>query len=204
MFNTTIWIGHDSEASARAHEDPMDQLRDRVYAMEHNLETLRTRLTQVADLRDAQGIREDHRAIVARLSEVEECASIHTLREFMSKILRLESMLSGENGGVIGEEIRACNRRIDNHRYTMNDFYAGISTQDWYHDISDQEGGEETENQPGMENRPSGRRRLRGHAPQHRIQRPFQEQCLDHPHRHQCMMLRQHMTLKDRQPFLLR
>ena len=74
----------------------MNQLRDRVYAMEHNLETLRTRLTQVADLRDAQGIREDHRAIAARLNEVEECASVHTLREFVSKIFRLEAMLSGE------------------------------------------------------------------------------------------------------------
>ena len=114
MFKSTIWIRHDSEASARAHEDPMDQLRDHVHAMEHNLETLslRTRLTQVADLRDAQGIREDHRAIVARLSEVEECASIHTLHEFMSKILRLEAMLSGEAGGMIGEAIRACNRRM--------------------------------------------------------------------------------------------
>ena len=85
MFNSTIWIRHDSEASACAHEDPMDQLRDRVHAMEHNLETLRTRLTQVADLRDAQGIREDHRAIVARLNEVEECAS-YTL--FASSCLR--------------------------------------------------------------------------------------------------------------------
>ena len=152
----------------------MDQLRDRVHAMEHNLETLRTRLTQVADLWDAQGIREDHRAIVARLNEVEECASVHTLREFMSKILRLESMLSGENGGVIGEAIRACSRRIDKYRDTMDDFYARISTQDWYHDISDQEGGEQAENQPGVENRSSGRRRLRSHAPQRRIQRPFQ------------------------------
>ena len=75
---------------------------------------------------------------------------------------------------MVGEAIRACNRRLDNHRDTMDDFYARISTQDWYHDISDQEGGEEAENQPGMENRPSGRRRLRGHAPQRRIQRPFQ------------------------------
>ena len=74
----------------------------------------------------------------------------------------------------MGEAIRACNRRLDNHRDTMDDFYARISTQDWYHDISDQEGGEEAENQPGMENRPSGRRRLRGHAPQRRIQRLFQ------------------------------
>ena len=175
LFNSTIWIRHDSEASARAHEDPMDQMRDRVCAMEHNLETLRTQLTQVADLRDAQGIREDHRVIVARLNEVEECASVHTLREFVSKILRLESMLSGENGGAIGEAIRACNRRIDNHRDVMDDFYARISIQDWYHDVSDQEGGEEVENQPGMENRPSGRRRLRGHAPQRRIQRPWSE-----------------------------
>ena len=60
MFNSTIWMNHDQEASARAHADPIDQLRDRVYAMERNLETLRTRLTQVAHLRDAQGIREDH------------------------------------------------------------------------------------------------------------------------------------------------
>ena len=44
----------------------MDRLRDRVVAMEHNLETLRTHVTQMADLRDAQGIREDHRAIIAR------------------------------------------------------------------------------------------------------------------------------------------
>ena len=120
---------------------------------------------------------------------------VHTLREFMSKILRLESMLSGEHGGVIGEAIRACNRRLDSHRATMDDFYASrISTQDWYHDLSDQEGGEEVrlsnrdtnaENQPGVENRPSGRRRLRGHAPQRRFQ--SKGQCLDHHHHHQCM-----------------
>ena len=55
----------------------------------------------------------------------------------------------------------------------MDDFYARISTQDWYHDISDQEGGEETENQSGIENRLPGRRRLRGHAPQRRTMRPW-------------------------------
>ena len=92
LFSSTIWIRHDSEASARIHGNFVDCLRDRVSAMEHNLDTLRTRLTQVADLRDAQGIREDHRAIIARLNEVEECATVHTLREFMSKICRLEAM----------------------------------------------------------------------------------------------------------------
>ena len=34
----------------RMHEDPVNCLRDRVIAMEHNLDTLRTRLTQVADM----------------------------------------------------------------------------------------------------------------------------------------------------------
>ena len=44
MFSSTIWISNDSEASARMHGNPVDCLRDRVMAMEHNLETLRTRL----------------------------------------------------------------------------------------------------------------------------------------------------------------
>ena len=155
------------------HGNPVDCLRDRVMAMEHNLETLRTRLTQVADLRDAQGIREDHRAIIARLNEVEECATVHTLREFMSKICRLEAMFIGEGGGVIFEAIRACNRRIDSQKITLDDFYARIRTQDWYHDRSDQEEDEEKENQPGTENRSSGRRRLRGHAPRRRTLRQW-------------------------------
>ena len=171
--NSTIWVRHDHEASARMHEDPMDQLHDRARAMEHNLETLRTRVTQVADLRDAQGIREDHRAIIARLNEVEECATVHTLREFMSKICRLEAMFTGEDGGAIIGAIRACNRRLDNHRDIMDDFQARISTQDWYHDVSEQEGGEETENQSGIETRPPGRRRLRGHAPPRRTMRQW-------------------------------
>ena len=38
------------------------------------------------------------------------------------KILRLESMVCGEHGETIGEAIRACNRRLDNHRATMDDF----------------------------------------------------------------------------------
>ena len=137
MFHSTIWLELDQEASARAHEEPIEQLRDRVCAMEANLETLRTRLTQVADLRDAQGSREDHQALIARLTEIEECASVHTLRE-LTKVLRLESMVCGEQGGTVGEAIRACNRRLDNHRATMDDFYVRISIQDWYHDLSEQ------------------------------------------------------------------
>ena len=51
----------------------------------------------------------------------------------MSKIRRLEAMFTGEspgeNGGAIVEAIRACNRRLDSHRDTMDDFYARINTQ---------------------------------------------------------------------------
>ena len=148
--------------------------------MEHNLETLRTRLSRSLTRCSRHSGRPPSPS--TRLTEVEECASVHTLREFMSKIHRLESMLSGEHGGVIGEAIRACNRRLDNHRATMDDFYARISTQDWYHDLSDQEDNEESrlstrdananaENQSGVENRPLGRRRTRGQAPQRRFQR---------------------------------
>ena len=167
MFHTTIWLEHDPGASARAHNERIEQLRARVRTMEANLETLRTRLAQVADL------------------QIEECASVHTLREFMTKILRLESMVCGEQGRIVGEAIRACNTRLDNHKATMDDFYARIRIQDWYRDLSEQEDDEETqqsttrtegrdanaENQPGVENRPLGRRRIRGQAPQRRFQR---------------------------------
>ena len=138
LFNTTIWMDHDPEASVRG-DDPMRQMQERLTCMEHNLETLRTRVTQVADLRDAQGIREDHRTIVARLNEVEEYASANTLREFMIKIQRLEPMLVGENGGAVGEAIRVCNRRIDHQQASLEDVRARSRTQDWYHELSDQD-----------------------------------------------------------------
>ena len=112
LFNTTIFLEHEADAN-EAQDDPMGNLRSRLMCVEHNIETLRTRLTQVVDLRDTQGIRQDHRAIVARLDEVEEYASASTFREFMAKIQRLESMLVNDGGGTVGEAIRVCTRRID-------------------------------------------------------------------------------------------
>ena len=103
-------LEHDPEASA-SRDDPMRQMQERLMCVEHNIETLRTRLTQVVDLRDTQGIRQDHRSIVARLDEVEEYASASTFREFMTKIQRLESlesMLVNNDGGTVGEAIRVC------------------------------------------------------------------------------------------------
>ena len=82
--------------------------------------------------------------------------------------MRLEAQVGGNHGGVLGEAIRACHLRLDNQNATMDDFYARIRTQDWYHDLSEQESEEEIqqavaraegqdtngENQPGAENRP--------------------------------------------------
>ena len=116
---------------------------------------------------------------------MEECIAVHTLREFMIRIMRLESLVCGEHGGVIGEAIRACDLRLDNHKAILDDFYARIRTQAWYHDLSEQESEEEmrqnntrledrdtnAENRPGADNRPLSRRRIRSYAPQRRAQR---------------------------------
>ena len=161
------------------------QTRQQMSTMQANLETLRIRVGQIADLRDAQGLREGQRALTARLTEVEACSSIQTLREFRRRIMRLEAQVGGNHGGVLGEAIRACHLRLDNPNAIMDDFHARIRTQDWYHDLSEQESEEEIqqavaraegqdandENQPGAESRPLGRRRARNHAPQRRVQR---------------------------------
>ena len=151
--------------------------------MQANLETLRTRVGQIADLRDAQGLREGQRTLTARIAEVEECSSVQTLREFMRRIMRLEAQVGGNHGGVLGEAIRACHVRLDNQNAMMDDFHARIRARDWYHDLSEQESDEEQivaraerqeangENQLGAENRPVVRRRARNHAPQRRVQR---------------------------------
>ena len=183
MFHTTIWLEHDREASA--HEEPMEQIRGELSTMQANLETLRTRAGQVADLRDAHGLRRGQRTLTARLGEVEECISVQNLREFMHRITRLEAQVGGNHGGALGEAIRACHLRLDNQNVLMEEFHARIRARDWYHDLSEQESDEEiqqivaraesqetnVENQPGVENRPFVRRRVRSHAPQHRTQR---------------------------------
>ena len=116
---------------------------------------------------------------------MEECTSAQTLREFVNRILRLEAMVCGNHGGKIGEAIRACNMRLDHHKAIVDDFYARIRIQERYHDLSEHENEEEmqqavarneghdtnAENQPGVENRPSGRHRIRNQAPQRRVQR---------------------------------
>ena len=119
LFHSTIWMEHDQEASV--HEEPIVQVRQQMSTMQANLETLR--------MCDAQGLREGQRALTARLTEVEECTSVQTLREFIYRIMRLEALVGGSHGGILGEAIRACNLRIDNHKAMMDDFHARIRTQ---------------------------------------------------------------------------
>ena len=106
--------------------------------MQANLETLRTRVGQVADLRDAQGIREGQRVLSTRLAEVEECISVQNVREFMRRIMRLEAQIGGNHGGVMGETVRSCLARLDGQAVELEDFRARLRTQEWYHDLSEQ------------------------------------------------------------------
>ena len=161
LFSDTICLEHEPDPST-ARDNPMRDMQERLMCVEHNNETLRTRVTQVADLRDARGIRRDQDTIVARLNEVEEYASAHTFREFMSKIQRLESMLVGNGGGTLGDAIRVCSRRIDQQQILLDEMRNRARTQDANVEGSD----ENSENVSGRENRAMDRRRRRGPLPQ--------------------------------------
>ena len=168
MFNTTIFIEHEALAN-EMQDDPIGSLHSRLRCVEHNIETLRTRLTQVFDLRDTQGIRRDHRAIATRLDEVEEYASASTFREFMTKIQRLESMLLTDGGGTVGEAIRLCTRRIDQQQATLDDVRNRVRAQEANTEWSE----ENSENISGRENRTTDRRRRRGMPSQEIWQSPM-------------------------------
>ena len=168
LFNTTIFLEHDAAASERQ-DDPIGSLHCRLRCIEHNVETLRTRLTQVVDLRDTQGIRRDHRAIAARLDEVEEYASASTFQEFITKIQRLESMLLTDGGGTVGEAIRLCTRRIDQQQAILDDVRSRMRAQDA--SIEWSEGN--SENISGRENRAADRRRRQGMPIQGFFQSPM-------------------------------
>ena len=142
LFHQTTWLEHDREAAA--HEEPVTQIRQELSTIQANLETLRTRLGQVADLRDAHGLREGQRTLTTRIAEVEECISVQNLRELMRRITRLEAQVGGNHGGVLGETIRACHLRLDSQTAVLKELQASIRPRDWYRDLSEQESDEET------------------------------------------------------------
>ena len=168
LFNTTIFLEHTADAN-EARDDPVGNLRGRLRCAEHNIETLRTRLTQVIELRDTQSVRRDHRAIVARLDEVEEYVSASTFRELMTKIHRLESMLVNDGGGTVGEAIRVCTRRIDHQQAVLDDVRGRVRAQEGSWEWSE----ENSENISGRDNGLADRRRRRGAPVQGAFQSPM-------------------------------
>ena len=59
--------------------------------MQANLDTLRTRIGEVAGLRDVHGLHEGQQVLATRMNEVDECISVHNVREFMRRIMLIES-----------------------------------------------------------------------------------------------------------------
>ena len=118
MFHQTIWLEHDR--SAAANEDPSTQIRRELWTMQANLETLRTRVGDMEGLRDLRGLREGQQVLATRISEVEECISVHHVREFMRRIMQIESRI-GSTGGVIGDTLRHCLIRLDQCTASLDD-----------------------------------------------------------------------------------
>ena len=112
--------------------------------MQANLETLGTCIGQVADLRDMYGLREGQQMLATRMNEVEECISVHSVREFMGCIMLIESRIGG-TGGVIGEAIRNCFMTLDSQAADLEDLRDRMRTQEWYHDLSEQESDDEAQ-----------------------------------------------------------
>ena len=54
------------------------------------------------------------------MNEVEERISAHNVREFVRRIMLIESRL-GSTGGVIGETLRNCLIRLDSHAADLED-----------------------------------------------------------------------------------
>ena len=148
--------------------------------MRANLETLRTRVREVEGLHDARGLREGQEALSTRISEIEECITVHHVREYMRRIILIERI--GNSGGVIGETLRQCQVRLDQYAASLTDLRERMRTQDWYHDLPEQEsddeiqqtlGRAETEHDNDAENRPVNRNRRRNRliAQQRRVAR---------------------------------
>ena len=63
----------------------------------------------------------------------------------MRRILQIESRL-GSTGGNVGDTLRQCVMRIEEHDADLEDLRARMREQDWYHDLSERESDEEIQN----------------------------------------------------------
>ena len=79
--------------------------------------------------RDMAGLSEGQRALATRLSEVEECISVHHVREFMRRLMQLESRM-GNSGGIISDTLRHCLMKVDQCAADLNDLRVRMREQD--------------------------------------------------------------------------
>ena len=99
----------------------MTQVRSEIWSMRANLKTLRTRLGDAEDLREGQ------ETLSARIRDIEECITVHHVRENMRRIILLESRV-GNSGGVIGDTLRQCQVRLDQCSDSLNDLRERMRT----------------------------------------------------------------------------
>ena len=165
-LNSTIWLEHDP--NARPNEDPLAQVRNETWTARANLKTLRTRLREVEGLHDARDFVKDKRHYLPGSAKLKN-ASLHHFREYMHRIILIESRV-GNSGGVIGETLRQCQVRLDQYAAGLTDLRERMRTQDRYHDLSEQESDDEiqqmigradTEHDNDAEIRPANRSRRR-------------------------------------------
>ena len=110
LFHRTIWMEHDRDAVVN--EDPVTQIRGELWTTQANLETLRTRVGEVEGRRELVGLREGQQALATRISEVEQCISVHHVREFMRRLIQLESRI-GNIGGILWDTLRHCLMKLE-------------------------------------------------------------------------------------------
>ena len=129
---------------------------------QHDVQLLRSRIDGVEALRDMRELREGHDALSTRLSSVEECVNLHHVQEFMHRSILIEAR-TGVSAGVIGENFRECQVRLDQCTAGLMDLDNRMRTQDWYHDLFEHESSDENQQTADGSSRPrraASRRRL--------------------------------------------
>ena len=85
-----------------------------------------------------ESLREGQETLSARVRDIEECITVHHVREYMRHVILIESRM-GATGGVIGDTLRQRLVMLDQHAANISLLRERMRTQDWYRDLSEQE-----------------------------------------------------------------
>ena len=111
-MHNTIWFERDPNSGPG--EAPWtwamsDQGRSNIIFL-----SAKDRTAGVEALPDLKELREGHEELSTRVSSVEECITVHHVREYTHRIITIEERIGGFSGcGVIGENIRQCRVMLD-------------------------------------------------------------------------------------------